>query len=249
MKRAIWCVSALAMLAIACGKGAEQASTDGGPVLDVAARQAEWKWLESTKQTLDRKREEIASLKDQAASGAAVGPQIDGINQEIAKIGDEFNRRLAEYINSDAPVSGEPLKPEQLAAFRLKSAEDMVIAKEYIELGGDYRKAIDIYSASLLLDPENPDLKAALSDAQAKRFMTAERFAAVRKGMTDAEVIRALGRPLLRNMKEYPEKKVSAWFYPKNDSGEAAGVFFNDAKKVYQTNFDAVKQTEVSAAN
>ena len=36
------------------------------------------------------------------------------------------------------------------------------IGNEYRQLGGDYRKAIDIYSASLLLDPENADLKAAL---------------------------------------------------------------------------------------
>jgi hypothetical protein len=240
-------VGALLVLAIACGKGAEQASDDGGPALDPAARQAEWRSIDELKQKLDRKREELASLQDQAATGAAVGAQIETTNLEIGKLGDELGRRLVEYINADPPVAGEPMKPEQLAAIRLKSAEDILIAKEHIELGGDYKKAIDIYATALLLDPENPGLKAALADAQAKRFMTQERFATVRKGMTEAEVIKALGRPLVKNIRDYPEKKVTAWYYPKNDTGEAAGIFFNDKKVVYSTNFDAVKKTEEGA--
>jgi hypothetical protein len=244
----MWMFGALAVFALACGKGGEEgAAATGGAVVDSAARQAEWQWLEATKRTLDQKREELASLRDQAASGAAVGPQIDAINQDIAKLGDEHGRRLVEYINADPPVAGEPVKPEQLAAIRMKSAEDILIAKEHIELGGDYRKAIDIYAASLLLDPDNPDLKAALADAQARRYMTAERFAAVKKGMGEAEVVRALGRPLARNIRDYPEKKVSAWYYTKNESGEAAGVFFNEKKVVYSVDFNAVKQTEKTA--
>ncbi len=247
MKRTIWLVSALAALAIACGKGTEQASTESAPGLDPAARQAEWKWLDETKKTINRKREEIASLKDQAATGAAVGPQLDQINQEIVKLGDELGRRLVDYINADPPISGEPLKPEQLAAIRLKSSEDIAIAREHIELGGDFKKAIDIYAMALLLDPENVDLKAALTDAQAKRFITTERFSAVRKGMSEAEVVKLLGRPLARNIREYPEKKVSAWYYTKNDSGEAAGVFFSEKRTVYSVDFNAVKKTEEKA--
>lgn len=246
MKRSIWVVSVAAALAIACGKGAEQGveSSGGGASLDPAARKAEWSWLESTKKTLDRKREEIASLRDQAATGAAVGAGIDTLNQEVAKLGDEFGRRLVEFINADPPIAGEPMTAEQKAAIRLKSSEDILIAKEHIDLGGDYRKAIDIYAAALLLDPDNADLKAALSNAQSARFMTPERFALVKKGMSEADVIRALGRPLARNMRDYPEKKVSAWYYTKNESGEAAGVFFNEKKVVYSVDFNAVKQTE-----
>lgn len=248
MKRTIWLVSALAALAIACGKGAEQTATEGGgPNLDPAARQAEWKWLDDTKKAIDRKREEIASLRDQAATGAVVGTQIDQINLEISKLGDELGRRLVDYINADPPVAGEPMKPEQLQAIRLKSSEDIVIAKEHIDLGGDYKKAIDIYATALLLDPENPDLKTALSDAQARRFMTTERFAAVRKGMSEAEVVKLVGRPLARNVRDYPEKKVSAWYYTKNETGEAAGIFFNEKKVVYSTDFNAVKKTEADA--
>ena len=62
--------------------------------------------------------------------------------------------------------------------------------------------------------------------------------------MTEAQVISALGRPLNRNIRDYPDKKVSAWFYPKGETGEAAGVFFNASKKVYSTDFNAVKRNE-----
>ena len=251
MKTKIWHAGALALLtalALGCGKGSQDAAADGAAAADPAARQAEWKWLEETKRTLDQKRAELAALEGQAATGAAVAPQIQTVGQEIAKLGDELGRRLVEYINGDPPVSGEPLKPEQLAAIRLKSSEDIAIAREHIVLGGDYKKAIDIYATALLLDPDNAELKAALSEAQAKRFMTTERFSAVKKGMSEAEVVNLLGRPLARNVRDYPEKKVSAWYYTKNDAGEAAGIFFNDKKVVYSTNWDAVKKTEEKAA-
>jgi hypothetical protein len=205
------------------------------------ARKTEWTWLEGAKKDLDAKRQQIAGLQAQAATGADVAAQLDTSNRELDKAVEVFGGRLATYINGDPPVVGEPLKPEQKAAARMKSSEDMVIAKEFIALGGDYRKAIDIYNSALLLDSDNPELKAALAAAEANRFMTVERFAQVKKGMTQDQVRAALGIPLLRNMKEYPDKKVSAWFYPKTDSGEAAGIWFNDKKVAYQVTFDAVK--------
>lgn len=241
MKQAQWMVMAAVTLALACGQGTGGGSAATG---DAAGRQAEWTAIEGQKKQLDAKREELASLRQQAAAGTEVSASLARINDEITTISDDMGARLAAYINADPPVVGEPLKPEQLAAVRLKSAEDIAIAKEFIELGGDYRRAIDIYNQALSIDPDNPALKAALADAEAKRFMTPERFAAIKKGMTEGDVIAALGRPLQRNMRDYPEKKVSAWFYPKNDTGEAAGVFFNDKKTVYSTDFDAVKRTD-----
>ena len=244
MKRSSWVVIAVAALAFACGgKG----SSDGShATVDKAARQTELKALESAKQALDAKREELASLQDQKASGADVATQIDGTTAEVNRMSDDLGRRLVEYINADPPVEGEPVRPDQLAAIRMKSAEDMVTAKEYIKLAGDYRKAIDIYNASLAIDPDNAEVQAALAEAEAKRYMDQERFAAVKKGMSEDEVIAAIGRPLTRNMRDYPEKKVTAWFYPKNDEGEAAGVFFNAKKVVYSTDFNAVKRTQAT---
>lgn len=234
-------VIAAVAFAFACGEGG---SGEGGS-LDASARQAEWTAIEAQKKQLDGKREELSALRQQSAAGTDVGAALAAVNDQVTQLSDDLGAKLAAYINADPPIVGEPIKPEQLAAIRLKSSEDMAIAKEFIDLGGDYRRAIDIYNQALSIDPDNPALKAALADAEARRFMTVERFAVVKKGMTEGDVVAALGRPLGRNIREYPEKKVSAWFYPKNDAGEAAGVFFNDKKTVYSTDFDAVKRTDL----
>ena len=241
MKRWSWMVAATVLLALGCGKGV---TGDKQVKTDPASRKAEWTWIEGAKKKLDAKREELASLRQQANSGADVAASLNKINEEITQDSDELGRRLADYINVDPPVPGQPMSPDQLASVRLKSSEDMAIASEYIELGGDYRRALDIYNSALAIDPDNAELKAAISDAEAKRFMSLERFGAVKKGMTEGDVITRLGRPLMRNIREYPEKKVVAWFYPKNDEGEAAGVFFNDKKLVYSTEWSAVKRTD-----
>jgi len=240
MNRVKWIAGVAVLLALGCGGGSE----GGSSKVDLKARQAELDSISQARQALVQKREELASLQEQAAGGAAVGPQIESANAEITRMTEEVGRRLADFINADPPLVGEPMRPDQQAAIRMKSAEDMVIAREFIDLGGDYRKAIDIYNSSLAIDPDNAEVKAALADAEAKRHMTAERFAQIQKGMTEAEVVAAIGRPLLRNVRDYPEKRVRAWFYPKNDQGEAAGVFFNDKQEVYQANFDAVKRSD-----
>lgn len=236
MRKSWIAIVVLAALAAGCtdAKKSEQAAAS-------EARKAEWAWLETAKKNLDAKRQEVTALEAQAAAGTDVAAQLDVKNQEVDKAEELFGGKLATYINGDPPVLGEPMKPEQLAAMRMKSAEDILIAKEFITLGGDYRKAIDILESSLLADPDNPALKAALAAAEANRFMTQERFAKVKKGMTEAEVKSALGVPLARNMKHYPDKKIVAWFYPKNESGDAAGIWFNEKQVAYQVNFDAVK--------
>jgi hypothetical protein len=232
-------IVALAALAAGCtdAKKSEQAAAN-------EARKAEWVWLETAKKNLDAKRQEVTALEAQAAAGADVAAQLDVKNQEVDKAEELFGGKLATYINDDPPVVGEPMKPEQLAAMRMKSAEDILIAKEFIALGGDYRKAIDILNSSLAADPDNPALKSELADAEAKRFMSEARFAAIKKGMTETEVKAALGLPLAKNMKHYPEKKIVAWFYPKNESGDAAGIWFNEKQIAYQVNFNAVKVSE-----
>lgn len=236
MRKSWITIVALAVLATGCA-GSKQDEKAAA----AEARKADWAWLESAKKDLDAKRGQLAGLEAQAAAGADVQAQMDPLHQEIDKAEDVFGGKLAAYINADPPVVGEPMKPEVLAAMRMKSDEDILIAREFITLGGDYRKAIDILNSSLQADPDNPKLKAALADAEAKRFMSPERFATVKKGMTEAEVKAALGVPLARNVKHYPDKKITAWFYPKTESGDAAGIWFNDKGVAYQVTFDAVK--------
>ena len=88
----------------------------------------------------------------------------------------------------------------------------------------------------------------ALASAQQMRYMTEERFAQVKKGMTPSEVRAVLGPVNLHNVQEYPERKVQAWFYPR-EGGGASGVYFRlDEDKnvytVYQTTFEVKGKEE-----
>ena len=183
---------------------------------------------------------------DSAAGGPSLEEQISAAEQEVLNASEAFNGRIAGFFNNvDPMLEGEVPSERQAAVIRMKSAEDIVIAGEYIERGGDYRRAIRIYEDSLGLDPENEDLKAALAKANEMRYMTEERLATVTKGMTQPQVKELLGPVNLRNIRDYPERNVIAWFYPVDDSGAASAVWFRKGRsgelEVYKTDFDQIK--------
>jgi tetratricopeptide (TPR) repeat protein len=125
----------------------------------------------------------------------------------------------------------------------MKSAEDMLVAEEYIDKGGNYRQAIDIYKSALSVDPENAELQQALAAAEANRYMSEERFAAATKGMTKEQVREVLGIPYHANVRTFPDDNVEAWFYPVNAAGSAAAVWFRQSggeMKAYEVNFEEV---------
>jgi tetratricopeptide (TPR) repeat protein len=240
---------ALALLAmVACGPSQEEA---------MATAQAEaLAQLEEGKASLDGLRQELADLEaeldglDESEEGAAdrqaeLEGEIARKGGELEGASDDFMTAVVEFINADPPIEGEPLTDSQLAGIRMKSAEDMVVAQEHIDKGGDYRRAIDIFNQALLVDPDNPDLQAALAQAEELRWMTQERFSAVKKGMSEDEVRDLLGQPNLRNIRDYEEREVTAWFYPSAENGAAAAVWFRAGKsgdkEVYQTKFEALE--------
>ena len=125
----------------------------------------------------------------------------------------------------------------------MKSEEEIHLARTYIERGGDYQRAIDIYKEAMLVDPGNPRLKEALANAEARRYMTPATFAQARKGMDQDEVRRLLGQPNLNNVRTYPDRDVVGWFYPRDPRGTAAAVWFHkeDGRLVvYLTDFEAL---------
>jgi hypothetical protein len=134
---------------------------------------------------------------------------------------------------------------------RLKSDEDVEVAQEWIERGGDYRRAIEILETQRRHDPGYQRLEQALAAARAERFVSADRFARVLKGMSQAEVRGVLGPVNLRLVRSYPEQGVEVWLYPKR-AGGAAGVFFRrggDGRSVvYATSFEAHSEAEAPAA-
>lgn len=239
---------ALALLGlVACGPSQEE---------QLATAQSEQLTeLQDEKASLDGKRQELADLEgqleglDEVEEGAAdrqaeLEGEITRMQGEIDASSEELSSKVVDFINSDPPIEGEPLTEGQLTGIRIKSAEDLVVAGEHITKGGDYRRAIDIYNQALLVDPDNTALQAALAEAEELRWMSQDRFSEVEKGMTTAEVRALLGQPNLRNVRDYPERKVTAWFYPTAADGAASAVWFRADKSgeeaVYQTKFEAL---------
>jgi hypothetical protein len=232
-----------------CGPSAEERQKAEA----AAARDTEWAALQQVDRELDQKREELAGLRTRLtgaegegaeASRAEIQPRLDALQAEVDAATGGFNERLVNFINNNPPVVGEPLTDQQQGAIRMKSDEDIVLAGEYIDQGGDYRKAIKIYQDALQADPGYEGLKRALAAAEQMRFMTAERFALAKKGMGPDEVRAVLGAVNLRNVREHPEQKATAWYYPKDDRGSAAVVWFRKDRSgeevVYQLDYDAV---------
>jgi hypothetical protein len=248
-------------LFVACG-GAEDAVDE--------VREAEWAALVEEKGRLDSLREEKAELEEQLSmalseeagdeeaaeegdgEGAAEMPSPEEMQAKLAEMEEEviqkadgFMEELVAYLNADPMIEGEAPTERQIAALRMKSSEDMVVAQEYIDKGGDYQRAINIYENSLQVDPDNENLKAALETAMNDRYMSEERFARAKKGMTQDEIREALGQVNLYNIREYEDRGVSAWFYPTAEGGYAAAVWFRENKRsgeqqVYQLKYDAV---------
>jgi len=219
----------------ACGRGEEERAAPAAVAAD-----AEWSWLQQARQRLDTKRAELARATARPAEPA---PQIAELRRAIEILSTEYRRRLVDFINADPPVEGRPLTRRQQEALRLKSAEEILIARDFIDRGGDYRRAIEIYEAALAVDPANPRLQQELERARGMRYMTSERFARVKEGMTPDQVRAALGQPNLHNVREYPERGVTGWFYPKDSTGAAAAVWFHKEggrTLVYLLDYDAL---------
>lgn len=221
-------------------RGATPGSAERGTARQ-SAENAEWAWLQKAKKSLDASRGQLAALPPAPSPNtAAVREKAE---KEITAQSEELNRRLVDFINANPPVEGEKPAGRRLDAIRLKSDEDILLGHQFIEKGGDYRRAIEIYEAALAVDPDNPRLRQELDSAHAHRYMTAGRFAAVKKGMTQDEVRGLLGAPNLRDVRDFPERGIAAWFYAKDGEGRAAAVWFSKDKgayTVYQADFNAL---------
>jgi hypothetical protein len=199
--------------------------------------EAEWAWLLAAKHRLDAERAQLAALGGDstapapppppgaAAAAEALSPR-DRLAREADALAQQFGRRLVAYINANPPVEGAPLAARQLAAIRMKSDEEIAAAHEFIARGGDFRRACEIYEAALAGDPQNPRLREELARAQAARYMSAGRFARAAPGMTAEQVRAALGPPNVHDVHSFADQGVVGWFYPRDASGAAAAVWF-----------------------
>lgn len=253
-------LSVLALFLVGCASQEEA---------EVDTSAEEWAAVEAAKEALEAKRQEIADLKialsadaesddatsdtagEEGAEGETAEPltpekmqeHLANAQQDVVSLAEDFMTKLVEFLNNQNMVEGAELTSSQKQAINWKTHEDIVLAQEYIEKGGDYRRALDIYAQAKGLDPDNQELAAAIAQAESDRYMTEERFAQVKKSMTEGQVRALLGQVHHSNLRDYPENKTVGWFFPKEDGG-AAGVFFrekNGEKKVYSFDYGAVK--------
>ncbi|HXU30254.1 MAG TPA: hypothetical protein VN851_06740 [Thermoanaerobaculia bacterium] len=203
-----------------------------------------WRRIEQERRDLLEQRKRFAAGVVQAPETAATAE----LRRAVERRSEAFSRRLVAFLNDDPPREKEPLSPRQAQAIRWKSEEDIYLARGYVERAGDFRRAEDILEAALALDPGHLELRAELERIRAARFMTPERFAKVKNGMSPDDVRNLLGAPNPHNVREYlehgPGRGVIGWFYPKDDRGAAAGVWFtkeHGTPSVYRTDFSAIQ--------
>jgi hypothetical protein len=226
----VWLAFCGAAALLAACRG-DSAGAGGQPPEDV-----EWRWLSARRLELDGRREAIKSVP--------VGAERERLSAELETMTRELNRRLVAFLNADPPREGREPTERQQAALRMKSDEDILVAREYIAEGGDFETAIAVYRAALTVDPGYRRLEDALAEAEARRFMTRQLFSRVKEGMKQKEVRDLLGQPNPHNVLAYPERNVLGWFYPKDAHGAAAAVWFEEGPggaTVYRLDFDAVK--------
>jgi hypothetical protein len=205
-----------------------------------AARDArEWRWLVATKRALDGERDRLAALPP-----AAAGAEAERQGRETARQVAGYQQRLQRFLESHGPEAGQPMSAEERAALHMRSDEEVRAARDFIARAGDYRQAIEICRSALALDPGYPPLERLLAAAEADRYVTAERFAKVKPGMAPAAVRLLLGPPNLHDVRDDPRRGLVGWFYPKDETGAAAAVWFkriaNAPGPVFQADFDAV---------
>jgi hypothetical protein len=226
-----------ALLAGGCGPTKKEPGDRRSP-----AAEAEWAWLEKTRTTLEEQRARLAAA-DPNPTPASIAAR-EALRKQTFTLAGELDRRLVALINADPPVQGQPMTGRQKAALRMKAEEDIVLARQLIDEGGDYQRAIAIYKEDLAVDPGDPRLEEELAKAQGRRYMARETFAQLKKGMSQDEVRGLLGAPNLHSVRDYSDRGVVGWFYPKDASGAAAAVWFakNEGRyAVYLFDFDAIK--------
>jgi hypothetical protein len=206
--------------------------------------EADWRRIEQDRRDLLEQRKRLAESVVQAPEA----PATADLKRKVERRADDLSRRLVAFLNDDPPREKEPLSPRQAQAIRWKSEEDIHLARGYVERAGDFRRAIDILEAARALDPGYAELRAELERIRAARFVTLERFAKIKNGMSPDDVRALLGAPNPHNVREYLERGlgrgVIGWFYPKDDRGAAAGVWFTKERgtpSVYRTDFSAIQ--------
>lgn len=208
---------------------------------DLAGAQATVVEIEAISEK-ERTEEQTAQLEELTLQlDELTGTAEEAYNSLQSQLSDLLNTGLNEY----------PETPETATALKIYSDEALIVAQDIVVKAGDYKKAIDhLAGAKGYYDAIGLEVNPALVEQMATfddwRFITKERYDAVKKGMTEDEVKELAGVPYYANIQEDEKRGIDTWLYKKREGGAAAIYFKVKTSKVYNKNFDAVKMKVVT---
>jgi hypothetical protein len=185
---------------------------------------------------------------EQKAEIEELAAKIESLTVNGETAFEEVQSTLADFLF--VGINDYPESAETAAGLKVYSDEAILVAEDMVVKAGEYKKAIDHlrnaegYFEAAGLPPDQPlvDKIAILDDW---RFVTEERFALVKNGMTKDEVVEAVGPVYYGNIQVSDAKGVETWLYKKREGGAAAIYFKMKTGKVYNKKFDAVAATTV----
>ena len=191
--------------------------------------------------------EAIAESKrseEQAAQLAELTAQIEELGKTSEEAYNNVQAQLADLLNTG--LNDYPEAPETATALKIYSDEALIVANDIVEKSGDYKKAMNHLTGAMGYYQDvglevYPALEERIAELDDWRFITKERYDAVKKGMTADEVKELVGIPYYANIQEDAQRGIETWLFKKREGGAAAIYFKMKTNKVYNKNFDAVK--------
>ncbi len=244
----------LSVFLVACGPSKEEkelAAKKAQLDQQIGVIEQSWNALKELRSQLEAKQAELAAIQttpkrkltpEQKQALETLPEEIAQLRQKIDSDYETLQDKLADFLN--VALNDFPDDPATDKALKIYSEEALVTAAEHVRKAGDYKKAIEILSTAKNYY-ENLDktpyskLSEAIGRYEEMRYITKERFDAVKKGMTIDKVSEVVGPAYYGNRRE--EKGAIMWLYPRRDGGAAAIYFRKKTGKVYAKKWDAVK--------
>jgi len=244
----------LSTFLVACGPSKEEkelAAKKAQLDQEIGVIEQTWNELKDLRSQVEAKQAELREIE--ATPKRKLSPEqkqaLETLPEEIAQLTQKVDTdyealqdKLADFLN--VALNDFPDDPATDKALMIYSEEALVTAAEHVRKAGDYKKAIEILSTAKnyyenLGKTPYPKLSEAIGHYEEMRYITKDRFDAVKKGMTIDEVSEVAGPAYYGNRRE--EKGAIMWLYPRRDGGAAAIYFRKKTGKVYAKKWDAVK--------
>jgi hypothetical protein len=177
----------------------------------------------------------ILTLRDAQRKPSPAAPRKDQIAivlENLAKLEPTYHPFM-DKVHAYHERTGDP------RAATLLAREKIVLGDEYLNVLSRYDSAIEKYRQALEVDPGNVEAPKRIALAEQKRYVQMSAFAAVKQGMREEDVRKAVGLPREDWIKQVVQNNrvYAVWIYPKSDGGASAIYFDNGI--VYHTNWNA----------